>query len=29
MANIDVNSIIMEVASEFGDNQKGAEEKAE
>ena len=28
MANIDVNSIIMEVASEFGDNQKGAEEAA-
>lgn len=28
MANIDVNSIIMEVASEFGDNQKGADEAA-
>lgn len=28
MANIDVNSIIMEVSSEFGDNQKGAAEAA-
>ena len=28
MANIDVNSIIMEVASEFGDNQSGADEAA-